>query len=110
VLGPAPLAAAGMSAISFGLTVGSAALPDDAPAERIAGASADELFGSLFDALRDVQAYVGREHDLMHSKLRQVASDVRELHTAGLLSPPRPRLADGVDGMSFHHVSSSHYR
>jgi hypothetical protein len=110
LFGQVPLAAVSLSAIGAGLTLGSAALPDNTPAEQIAGATADDLFRSLFDAVRDIDAFVGREHDLMHSELSQVATDVSSLRAARLLSPPRPHLVDGVDGATFHHLSSSQYR
>lgn len=110
VLGGNPLVGVTGAIVSTGLTVASAALPEEATEQAIIGASADELFMSLYDAVREIEAFVGREHDLIHSELRRVASDVSELRSAGLLAPPAPRLTDGVDGRSFHHVSSDQYR
>jgi hypothetical protein len=107
----APLwAAATVASVEFGAGAAAEAIPTELAEDRdIKGASAEELHVSLLDAIRDVDAFLGRELDYLHDELRSLRGTVRSLHDEHLILPKRPRLAEGVGGEEFYHTSSEQY-
>ena len=75
----------------------------------IGGGSAEEIYVSLLDAIREVNRFFIKELDYLHDDLRGLRETIEELRADHLILPKRPLLVDGVSGEEFYHDSSKQY-
>jgi len=85
-----------------------AMLPDNAPPREIMGATAEQLWTELFESVREIGQFVGKEYDYLFDDLREVEQREDKLQPG--LTLVRPPLLDGPSGRTLHHITSPYFR
>ena len=85
-----------------------AMLPDDAPPREIKGATAEQLWTELFESVREIGQFAGKEYDHLLGDLRKVEEIKEDLEPG--LTLVRPLILDGPSGRDFHHITSPYFR
>lgn len=99
-----------LESVAFAAGTAASELPANLSDEReIGGGSAEEIYVSLLDAIREVNRFFIKELDYLHDDLRGLRETIEELRADHLILPKRPLLVDGVSGEEFYHDSSKQY-
>lgn len=76
----------------------------------VQGASADELFNTLYDGVRQILQNLRTQYEALELELQELRARASDMRVGGGLVPIRPGIADGVDPGEFFHDTSSRYQ